>query len=579
MGRAQEVREVARERSWRVLANAGLLALSASLVLAATASAAPTGSIAGTVTKTGGSEPIARTEVCAKVTRDEPSVGCGETNENGEYAISNLPPGEYRVRFTGQVGPVHREYAPQWYKGSLSFSGATPVQVGASKTNNEVNASMAAAANVSGTVTNTEGRPLAVVVFLWEEPEPGVYEAVEQFANADAEGRYTISGVGQSKAYIQFSGYVCGGEGCPPVYAQEFYDNQMSLATATPLLLLPGEHREGINAAMIENGHISGRVVSDAIEHEPIAGAQVCARAQGEPLGSMGCATANNNGEYTVVALPSGPYTVEFTGKVCPPKGECVAAYGKQYYSGKAALTEATPVSVSVASTTPGINAALFELSPIAPANTAAPILSGDAAAGGLLACSQGSWANKPTKLEYSWLRDGAPIAGQSASTYRVQSADEGHQIACSVVASNGAGAASATSDAIGVSSLASGALAAAGRAGVRHGVATVRLRCTSAGSCVGTLKLYARLKRRARSGHGKRRVRYVLIGTASFSIATGVTTTVDVPLTRRGRRLLHRASRAGLHIRLGGDGVQSGPLLLKPARARAGTLRQRPAR
>jgi Carboxypeptidase regulatory-like domain len=570
MGRAQEVREVARERTWRVLADAGLLALSASLVLAAAAAAAPTGIIAGTVTKAGGSEAIAHTQVCAKVTRDEPSVGCGETNEKGEYSIPNLPPGDYRVRFTGQVGPTHREYAPQWYKGSLSFSGATAVQVEASKTNTEVNASMAAAASVSGTVTNTEGHPLAVVVFLWEEPEPGIYEAVEQFATANAEGAYTITGIGQSKAYIQFSGYICGAEGCPPVYAQKFYDNQTSLATATPLLLLPGEHLEGINAVMIENGHISGRVVSAAIEHEPIAGAQVCAHLQAEPLGPTSCANANNNGEYTVVALPSGSYTVEFTGKVCPPKGECVAEYAKQYYSGKAGLAEATPVPVSVATTTPGINAALFELTPSAPANTGAPVLSGDAAAGGLLSCSEGSWANKPTKLEYSWLRDGRPIAGQGASTYRVQSADVGHQIACGVLASNGAGSASATSGSLGVSSLAPGALAAALRAGVRDGVATVRLHCASAGSCVGTLQLFARVKRRARTGGKRGRVRYALIGTAGFSIPTGVTTGVDVQLTRRGRRLLRRAGKTGLHVELGGTGVQAGPLLLKAARGRA---------
>jgi hypothetical protein len=572
MGRAQEVREVARERSWRVPANAGLLALCSSLLLAAAAHAAPTGTIVGIVTKAGGSEPIAHTEVCAKVTRDEPSVACGETNENGEYAIPNLPPGAYRVRFTGEVGTVHREYAPQWYKGSLSFAGATAVQVEASKTDNEVNASMVAAASVSGAVTNTEGHPLAVVVFLWEEPEPGVYEAVEQFANADAEGRYTISGIGQSKAYIEFSGYVCGTEGCPPVYAEEFYDNQMTLATATPLLLLPGEHREGINAAMTENGHISGRVVSAAIEHEPIAGAQVCARPQTEPMGPMSCAAANNNGEYALVALPSGPYTVEFTGKVCPPKGECVTSYGRQYFNGKAALAEATPVSVSVATTTPGINATLVELSPSAPANTTVPVLSGDTAVGGLLACSQGSWANKPTRLEYSWLRDGAPIAGQGASTYRVQSPDLGHQIACTVVASNSAGAASATSDSIGVAPLAPGALAAALHAGVRHGVAAVRLRCASAGSCTGTLTLYARVKRRAGAGHGKhlRRVRYVLIGTASFSIPMGVTASIDVHLTRRGRRLLRRAGKAGLRVALSGTGVQSGSLLLRPAHGRA---------
>ena len=242
---------------------------------------------------------------------------------------------------------------------------------------------MDAAASVSGTVTNTEGRPLAVVVFLWEEPEPGVYEAVEQFATANAEGRYTILESGRARPTSSSRDT----SAAPKVVRRCTRRSSMRIRCrwrrATPLLLLPGEHREGINAVMIENGHISGRVVSAAIEHEPIAGAQVCAHPQAEPLGPMSCASANNNGEYTLVALPSGPYTVEFTGKVCPSKGECVATYARQYYSGKAVLAEATPVPVSVATTTPGINAALFELSPSAPANTAAPVLSGAAAAGG----------------------------------------------------------------------------------------------------------------------------------------------------------------------------------------------------
>jgi hypothetical protein len=74
------------------------------------------------------------------------------------------------------------------------------------------------------------------------------------------------------------------------------------------------------------------------------------------------------------------------------------------------------------------------------PVNTGAPKLTGTPARGQVLACSQGTWANSPTSYTYAWLRDGTAIASQSASTYTVQSADQGHSISCQVTASNSGG-------------------------------------------------------------------------------------------------------------------------------------------
>ncbi len=295
-----------------------------------------------------------------------------------------------------------------------------------------------------------------------------------------------------------------------------------------------------------------------AIEHEPIAGAEVCALSLSEPMNSPTCALANGNGEYTLPTMQTGSYAVEFTGKVCPARGECQPVYAKQFYGGKAALAEATPVAVNVATTTTGIDAALFELSPTKPASTEAPLLSGNAAVGGLLTCAPGRWANKPTALEYAWLRDGLPIPGQLAGTYRVQSADAGHSISCAVTASNGAGSATATSAALNVPRFAPGT-ETVGRALVRHGIAAVELRC-GAGTCVGTLEVVAAVKqelagkRHSRRGSRRVRKRHVVIGSARFSMASGTTETVDVPLSARGRTLLRQAGKRGLKVEVDGQ-------------------------
>ncbi len=76
------------------------------------------------------------------------------------------------------------------------------------------------------------------------------------------------------------------------------------------------------------------------------------------------------------------------------------------------------------------------------PVNTAAPTLSSNPAPapGQTLTCSTGTWSGNPSSFSYVWLRDGVAIAGETASTYVVQAADQGQALSCQVTASNGGG-------------------------------------------------------------------------------------------------------------------------------------------
>lgn len=85
-----------------------------------------------------------------------------------------------------------------------------------------------------------------------------------------------------------------------------------------------------------------------------------------------------------------------------------------------------------------------------APVNISPPMLSGTPTAGQTLSCSEGSWSGEPLPtLAYQWLRDDAPIAGATASTYTVQRTDQGDSIACRVTAANITGSTSAVSAAL----------------------------------------------------------------------------------------------------------------------------------
>jgi len=68
-----------------------------------------------------------------------------------------------------------------------------------------------------------------------------------------------------------------------------------------------------------------------------------------------------------------------------------------------------------------------------------APKLSGTPSPGQTLSCARGTWSGaNEIAYGYTWLRDGTPIAGQSANTYAVQSTDRGHTLTCQVSAATG---------------------------------------------------------------------------------------------------------------------------------------------
>jgi hypothetical protein len=92
--------------------------------------------------------------------------------------------------------------------------------------------------------------------------------------------------------------------------------------------------------------------------------------------------------------------------------------------------------------------------SPVAPANTGLPVVSGTAQAGSTLSVSTGSWSGTaPIAFAYQWQRCGGSCVnvGGNQATYLLSSADVGATMQVVVTASNGVGSASATSAQTGV--------------------------------------------------------------------------------------------------------------------------------
>jgi hypothetical protein len=86
---------------------------------------------------------------------------------------------------------------------------------------------------------------------------------------------------------------------------------------------------------------------------------------------------------------------------------------------------------------------------PLAPANLAAPAITGTLTTGSTIACSTGTWQSYPTSYAYQWKRGGANIGGATASTYLLAVADEGANIKCTVTATNTTGSTPADSNTV----------------------------------------------------------------------------------------------------------------------------------
>ena len=382
-------------------------------------------------------------------------------------------------------------------------------------------------------------------------------------------GEYTISGLGVGTYTVSFSPQE--NSSCEEELGVKVRCvlNANVIGQSVGGVRVKANKSETVNVTLQVGGQVSGTVTNASITHPGLAKVEVCALKpskyeETEYFGRVRCGYTNTSGQYTISGLESGSYKVEFNGYICsiPKKGEeeCPEVYVTEYSHGQQTAKKGEAVSTTTGSNTGGINESLREAFPTTPASTAAPALTGTAAVGQALSCSQGSWSHEPTYLVYQWLRNGTVITGQTGSTYTVQAVDQGKALACSVTAGNGAGAATAGSNAVTIPV----PLAVFVGAKVKGAVASVTLRCPGPGACSGVMKLVAR----AVTKHGKRKTTSnVTIGSASFSMAAGKSVTLNVHLTGQGRKLLGKAGKKGLKVQIAGTGVQAHAAVLKPRR------------
>ncbi len=252
--------------------------------------------------------------------------GSGATNAAGRYRLTGLATGTYQVYFSPGCNNNGN------YTSATKYAHAT-----AGKVTGSVNAVLVPGAEISGTVTDSHGHPLAglCIDVVGSDSGNSPYGTL-------SDGTYYVDQLPAGTYQLGFS-TGCGNSGN---YAPYWYDDQTDISQAKPIKLTRGESLT-INAQLRPGAAISGTITDS--HGRKLSG--VCVEAStADSFGSLQLAFAEH-GSYELTGLAPGKYQVDFG---CGVSNR----YADQWFPNAPDPAAADAVSVPVGRTS-GINAVL----------------------------------------------------------------------------------------------------------------------------------------------------------------------------------------------------------------------------
>ena len=208
------------------------------------------GSISGKVTYNG--NPVVNIAVYAYNAATGNSTGNAFTDGSGNYVISGLPDGSYKVGFDGSSAG----YFNQWYSNAPDMAGAASLTVTADMAASGIDAALVqSGGSISGKVTYNGSPAVNIGVYAYDV---GTGNSAGS-AVTDGSGNYTISGLTTGSYKVSFAGQNAG-------YAAQWYNNAPDAASASPVSVTTGVATVGVNAAMVL---AASNVVTFAVTLDP----------------------------------------------------------------------------------------------------------------------------------------------------------------------------------------------------------------------------------------------------------------------------------------------------------------------
>ncbi len=275
-------------------------------------------------------------------------VDYATTNANGEYTISALPAGIYRLFFY----TVTEQYYSEYYNNAEELGTATDITVGAGATVSGINIALTPAAMIKGVVTDHNGAPLADIrANVMRENQDLVFRSQK----TALDGSYEISGLYTGTYQIYFD------DPTHATYAPEYYNNVQNREDATLLNITAGQMITGIDAQLDSLSTITGTVTD--LSGTPLANITINGDRQrleqdGLHWDREFSAISGGDGYYTLSGLPAGIYRIRFA-DTSPIYPWTTTTYATEYYGDLYDPAAATLLTITNSAIVPNINAQL----------------------------------------------------------------------------------------------------------------------------------------------------------------------------------------------------------------------------
>ena len=342
---------------------------------------------------------------------DDDSDGFGiYTNSAGNYTVSGLAAGTYRIGFDDEGG----QFVDEYYNDKPTVEEADDIVVTSATTVTGKDAQLSEGSHITGKVTKSGGTGLgSVAIDVYQQIDEGsdsFWEPV-QWSETENDGTYDVGGLAAGTYRLGFTDE-------NGVLVSEYYDNKSSVEEATDIVVGADSTVTGKDAELGAGAHITGKVTKSGtttgigdVDVEVLKPVTIGGETYWDYAGD---AFTNANGTYNVGGLPTGTYRVGFF--------DYEEVYATMFYDNVFSIDTAKPVAVTGTGTTSNINAAMVKGGKIAGKVTFPAGVGGDDEAARSVQAVDiatgeavgGAWIDAESGNKYS-------ISGLPAGSYRVE--------------------------------------------------------------------------------------------------------------------------------------------------------------
>ena len=260
------------------------------------------------------------------------------TADDGTYSFTGIPAGDYTVFFQPEAGV---NYLQQWWQGKSVQDQPTQVAIADGQELTGFDDVLDAGATISGNVDGLDAPGVGVAdVEVQAQSSDG-----SGFGDAQTgeDGSYTIVGLPAGNYTVQFQ----PNDGS---HIGQWWNDKTTYQDANWFAVPAAGAVSTIDAHLAVGATISGTVDVVGSPNTPLAGATVTAvDSNGDVVTG---ATTDENGDYTISALPTGSYTVQFQA----PRHE---NYATQYWQDANSSSTAAHISATVGQNIAAVDATL----------------------------------------------------------------------------------------------------------------------------------------------------------------------------------------------------------------------------